>query len=266
MEKQTLFKTSVFGGFGKQEVLDYIDELSKQSKETEDSLNERISSLVAEQDKLRLDAEEYGSRIAELEGELSQRASEISSQNALIGNLNLEIEKLKRVIAEKKNIIDMQEKQAIEQRRLVEEEKQEVSCQVGEILLKAQHTAEEIISKANQDANDIKSKADAYSQSLRANADSYVEDLTQKISCFKSGFSVLHERADKILSQMANGFDSIDQAVNQGLSLNKQKKDATSQSVANPSEKREPMAREQREAKAPNEIRHERLHERLIQK
>lgn len=215
MENQTIFKTNVFGGFGKQEVLAYIEELNKQSKQIEDDLNTKINELLEEQDKLRKDAEQFGEKIENLESSLSDKENKISSLNSLINGLNLEIEKQKRIITEKNNIIDIQTKKAEEWEHKHNEQYQVSSCKVGEVLLKAQATADQIVDKATKDASELTEKSYKYA-----------EDVIRKINSFKSNFVDMRDQINKILSQINSGLDDIESSISTTLVLsdkNKQK-------------------------------------------
>ena len=60
-------RTSAFGGFNKNDVLAYIDALSRKYKSVESGLNERISDLTSSRETLSSQVSDFSARIAALE-------------------------------------------------------------------------------------------------------------------------------------------------------------------------------------------------------
>ena len=79
MDNNIKMRTSAFGGFNKNDVLAYIDALSRKYKTVESDLNGRITELTASRETLAAQVSDFSDRIASLE-EACARAQEAAEK------------------------------------------------------------------------------------------------------------------------------------------------------------------------------------------
>lgn len=79
MENNT-FKTVTFGGFAKQDVIDYIEKNARDSAAVQEKLRQENESLKAEADTLRLQVEGLRSRMEALNAEHSRLTAELAKE------------------------------------------------------------------------------------------------------------------------------------------------------------------------------------------
>ncbi len=159
MSQQVIFKTTLFG-FDKKQVLNYIYEIGEQAKAGEEALNAKIDTLTADCQNLSRTLEELDGQFQVVSAKLNaERESTVRSTRA-ITELNEEIDRQKRLIAEKDREILIQTERCHQLLQRAEEAEQrlaykdELSRQVGDIILEAKRTAEVIVSKAKEHALD----------------------------------------------------------------------------------------------------------------
>lgn len=79
MENNT-FKTVTFGGFAKQDVIDYIEKNARDSAAVQEKLRQENESLRAESDTLRLQVEELRSQLEALRAEHNRLTAEVEKE------------------------------------------------------------------------------------------------------------------------------------------------------------------------------------------
>lgn len=159
MARDILFKTSAFGGFKKDEVMNYIsmilaekDQLEKQlaaNKEQTVQLNTRLSQIQSEKDdvaKLKCDLAEATEKLAEYEASLEDKDRLILelTQCADKASLNDEVEEELNALRTE----NIKLKEEIERKRDLER-------QVGAAMLDARVHSEELVQEAKERANNV---------------------------------------------------------------------------------------------------------------
>ncbi len=159
MGKDVLFKTSAFGGFKKDEVMDFVQQILGEKGELERLLvnnTTRNNQLTAEVNQLK----------AELE-EISKLRNEIAEKNTTINDLTASLEaSAATVLILEQQLADAQSNQAssdeVEKLKAENEvlkieldKKREMERQVGAAMLDARVHSEELIEDAKEKANNV---------------------------------------------------------------------------------------------------------------
>lgn len=172
-EKMVLFRSSL-GGFNRDDVNSYIEKQNAEFAERERAAKKKLDAAevkCAELENKMIELENAKVRIAELEKEAETRekliaeyiekvehqAAEIESLNTTKDNAESEITKLTEEIASLSDAISKSEKY------------DDISSQIGEIILSARSTADDIIQKAKEEANEKRAAADAEIENAAAN-------------------------------------------------------------------------------------------------
>ena len=165
-EKMVLFRTA-FGGFNREDVNNYIEKLNREFAERErtakkkadaadekcKALEERIAELEADNvriSELENEAQTREVLIAEYIEKVEHQASEIETLRASKNSAEGEITKLTEEIASLSEAISKSEKY------------DDISNQIGEIILSARTTADGILAKAEEDATKKLTDTDAF--------------------------------------------------------------------------------------------------------
>lgn len=186
MDNKALFRTSM-GGFKKEDVVSYIDKLSKDTNRMLAHKDTEIKELNTRVDEAENKVSQLEKRCEELEMTANEKTSEASSKDAQIKILNEEIALLKAELEEKskitqqhQNAADSQDYKALEQKydalaaeKSAVDKKLEsyrdiegVQRDLGTILMKAEKSAAEIIAKAKKDAENMINEASRISDEI----------------------------------------------------------------------------------------------------
>lgn len=182
MEEQKVFKTSMFG-FDKKTVMDYLYEVDEKAKNTEQELSAKIQDINSAN-------AELGSKIDEVESQYQIVSSKLNAEREnstkaaqLIGELNQEIERQRRQIADKDREVQIQSERCKQLLQRAEEAEKKVSHfdqlshRVGDLILEAQRSADQIVEKAKTKANVIAQDAEHTAKSAHGELQSIREDI-----------------------------------------------------------------------------------------
>ena len=163
-EKMVYFRTSI-GGFNREDVNSYIEKLNGEFAERERAAKRKTDALeakLAELENAKSELERALARASALEAAAEQLAR-IDEQNAAIESLRRErgeaqsrAESLDERLASLSDAIAKSEKY------------DDVSAQIGEIILSAKSTADEIIENAKREADAMRRSADEQLESAAA--------------------------------------------------------------------------------------------------
>jgi len=112
MSEKPIFKSTVFGGFERQSVLNYIYQEVSRNQEIQDTLNAQIEAANAAKEKAEEAAVTAGAQFAQNEQEttalrrdIGKAKEENSGLNEIIAGLNKEIERQEAIVAEKEALL-----------------------------------------------------------------------------------------------------------------------------------------------------------------
>ena len=173
MANDVVFKTKAFGGFNKQEVMDFVNKILDEKNEVEKKLadsSEKCAQLNAELSECKAEIEEIGNLRSEITAQTflnTELQSQIDAKETEIKNLLTEISERDEKIAEFENnaqnnsISEETEKELDFLRSEVQrlktecEKKKDLERQVGAAMLDARVHSEELVEAARERANNV---------------------------------------------------------------------------------------------------------------
>ena len=159
MSKDLMFRTSAFGGFRKEEVMDFIEKVLTEKSALErqlaintaktTQLNGEIASLKGE----IVDIGKLRSDIAELSAKINDYETAISDKDTLINELTVKLSEAQAKAVDESEITALK----VENERLQNEinKKGDIERQVGAAMLDARVHSEELVEQAKERANSV---------------------------------------------------------------------------------------------------------------
>lgn len=172
-EKMVFFR-SALGGFNRDDVNSYIEKLNAEFAERERTAKKKLDaseSKCAELESAKEQLEQSLLRLAEMEEEAKQREKLIGEYIARIDAQKMEIEALEASkVASESEISELSARiESLSEAICKSEKYDDISAQIGEIILSAKSTAEDIIAKAEKDAEAKRANADEQIETAAAN-------------------------------------------------------------------------------------------------
>lgn len=206
---KVLLKTSFFGGFNKKEVLSYIDNLREQNRVMGQELETHINEVSTARSELTEQVSSFESKISEMERQLDERSSKIKELTGMIDSLKDEIgDERKKNVEQKMEL----QKQCDTNKLLEARAKQfefkakrydDVSAQIGDIMLEAKQNAREAIERAENEAQEIKGDAVITTRRITAEMKNMRADLVEVRRQIEQMLGGLNSKLDEIDSMIA---------------------------------------------------------------
>ncbi len=173
MANDIIFKTKAFGGFNKEEVMNYINNLLSEKSETEKRLSEsnaknaKLNAEILEYKKLADESLSVGAQLQEtkvLNDELTDKINSLESErNELFDKLNekdREISQLNESLSNSKLSEDVEQELSslrgeVARLKADAEKKKDLERQVGAAMLDARIHSEELVEEAKEKANAV---------------------------------------------------------------------------------------------------------------
>ena len=234
MDNKALFRTSM-GGFKKEDVVSYIDKLSKDTnrmlarKDAEiKELNTRVSEAENKASQLEKRCEELEKTANEKTSEASSKDAQIKALSDEIALLKIELEEKSKITQQNQNVTDSQDYKALEQKyNALAAEKAEADKQLeayrdiegvqrdlGTILMKAEKSAAEIIAKAKKDAEIMIDEASRISDEITQRRIKACTDIADTFDRSKINMEKAHcdmcEQIEKIKSAVDAFYSSVE--------------------------------------------------------
>lgn len=173
MANDVVFKSKAFGGFDKNEVLDFVNKILDEKVGLEKRLSEsnakfarvnaelfalKKASEEAENEKAELEA--VKAKLAESEAELETKDSAISTLGAQLTEKDNEIESLKSTLSQTATSDEVQAeleslRSEVARLKVEAEKKRDLERQVGAAMLDARIHSEELVEEAKEKANAV---------------------------------------------------------------------------------------------------------------
>ncbi len=173
MANDVVFKSKAFGGFDKNEVLDFVNKILDEKAGLEKRLSEsnakfaqvnaelfalKKASEEAENEKAELEA--VKAKLAEAEAELETKDSDISTLGAQLTEKDNEIESLKNTLSQTATSDEVQAeleslRSEVARLKVEAEKKRDLERQVGAAMLDARIHSEELVEEAKEKANAV---------------------------------------------------------------------------------------------------------------
>lgn len=173
MSNDVVFKSKAFGGFDKNEVMDFVNKMLEEKAAIEKRLSEsnakfaqvnaelfafKKASEEAETEKAELEA--VKAKLAESEAELETKDSAISTLGAQLTEKDNEIESLKNTLSQTATSDEVQAeleslRSEVARLKVEAEKKRDLERQVGAAMLDARIHSEELVEEAKEKANAV---------------------------------------------------------------------------------------------------------------
>lgn len=156
MSKDLMFKTSAFGGFKKDEVMDFIENVLAEKSALERQLaanSSQISQLKTQVAALQGELENAGrlrSEVAELSAKITDYEASISDKDVLIGELTDRLSKSDDATVDEVELCRLKDEN--ERLRSELDKKRNMERQVGAAMLDARVRSEELVEQAKEKA------------------------------------------------------------------------------------------------------------------
>ena len=164
-KEQVIFKTKVFGGFEKEDVLSYISKIKEENDSKVVDLEENLKKMTEAGDILRCQIGTFEEKISLLENQLNEKGKRIDEMSGHIDSLKKEVSDSEE---EKKELTGEIDSLKNENESLVKEvsdfrEKavqfDEMKVSIADILIDARREAEKVIESADREADKITGRA-----------------------------------------------------------------------------------------------------------
>lgn len=206
MENERILRTSVFGGFKKDDVLKYVEELKKEISALNEEIKEKaekLSSLTGKVEELSEACED--ARATEIE--LAKTKDEVTVLQT--ENESLRAENL--IFAKRMATLDEEEK-AIEEKA---EQVKLSEAQLGAAFLDARKYSDEIVTAANRKATDTQNEASdsieaqaAEIAKLSTDVDTLSDTLTKSVAALHADITALSLKLTKAAQSLKNRKDA----------------------------------------------------------
>jgi len=236
--KQPVFKSTMFGGFEKKSVLDYIYETLNSTQEAQDRLNAQIEEMSAAREKLEQSVKDMESRLGESEKvrtTLGEELQGVKTKNnelsAMLSTLTEEIDRQKQIVAEKDAQLgsmadektELERKNADLEQQKLELQKGQVdvdkaTLRIGELMVKSHLESERILEEANAKAHELIDAANMRAAQIEESANKSSLELTEHLGTFRTEVSELEQKLEEAIRTMREKFSAIGEVINQGES------------------------------------------------
>lgn len=206
MENERILRTSVFGGFKKEDVLKYVEELKAEISTLTEEIKEKANTLSDLSDRVdALSAEcEEGKVAQEKLSETKEQVIVLETENQQLREDNLALSK---------RMATLDEEEARLQSKA--EEVKASEAQLGAAFLDARKYSDEIVTAANKKANETQSEASdsiatqaAEIARLSSDVDVLSETLTKSIEALHADISTLSAKLSKAAQSLKNRKDA----------------------------------------------------------
>lgn len=173
MANDVVFKSKAFGGFDKNEVMDFVNKILEEKASLDKRLSEsnakfaqvnsqlfELKRTVEENDDIRTELENVKASLIEVQNELSVKTEQIEALNTQINEKNTEIESLNSQLSETVTSDEVQLeldslRAEVARLKVEAEKKKDLERQVGAAMLDARIHSEELVEEAKEKANAV---------------------------------------------------------------------------------------------------------------
>lgn len=209
---QTPWKTCLFGGFQKSEVLSYVDTLRSENLARTEALEEQLREISAARTALTAQISDFSEKISDMEQQLTEKKEHIEELTVEASSLRDEISHTKAGTIEQDRALALtreQNRQLTLRAQVYEQKAQrydDLSGQLGDVLLQAHQSAEEILQTAHQNADTIQQEAVETTAKITAQVQSMHDDLAavrQNITLLMESFCERVDAIDAMLGKLS---------------------------------------------------------------
>ncbi len=204
MAEQAIFKSQTFGGFNKEEVLKYIDNLNSERSQEQENASKEITSLSAELsekseklDELQKNYDEIMAAYEELRQHylmLKEHDDNISAENERLSEKLFTTEK--ELIIEKELNSQLEDKLEEELRKADEHAKNEEKLRIA--VDDAENSTKLMLANAKSGAQNIIADAQNSAEGINAEIDEFKAELEKTKNFMQDSLAVLVQRLEYI--------------------------------------------------------------------
>ena len=218
MAGQVFFKTAAFGGFQKEDVLQYIDHLNRQSDETQRQLEEQLAGIEKELSLCKASLMQAQQENKDLTAKLSESAENEKQASEKWNRLYKELSAFQKEADQKDREIQIQadlSRQLSNKVVRLEEQlvhAQQERSQQAEALESGQQQAAQLISDAQSQADRLVSGAQQTVETVGANMSQLHRELDELRGFVKSALDAVEKQIDVIdhAASKAEGFCTLE--------------------------------------------------------
>lgn len=215
MKKNTFFKRSLFGGFKREDVINYIDnlksELERARKDAEE-LREENSSLKSANEALSSETDKYRSENASLSISLGENTITLNKVKAELSDAKNEYARL----SEENSLLKAENEKC--QSKI--ERANEIESHVGGMIADAKIYKEKLISDAKNEINAMSATYRSSAEEITKKIDSFTNELNDISSSVSSSLSSIMDSLIKMSGEIERSKNSFadNEDTNQNLS------------------------------------------------
>lgn len=230
--KDIKFKTSLFGGFNKKDVIDNIEALADQISQSENELKSRTSQFLEEKQIFISKIAEYEKRISSLEIALSEserkRAADTESISMLQNDnqrLSQTLKEKENKIAEHKSTLDALNEEVSNLRQQLKEKDEELQKATTSLSSKSDTVSEDqfnrdtpanignIIMSVYSNCENIIEDAKKESSRIISDTINKVKEVESQFSEYKNNFVNTKQQISKYIEALEENLDKIDESL-----------------------------------------------------
>ncbi len=194
MESERIMRTSIFGGFRREDVLTYVEELQSQIEALKNDVSEKENSINELNDKV-VDLTRECSEISLLKSELEEKDTAIEALNNENTELKEQVESLTAVSAEYENA-----KKTIEENNL---NIKAAEARLGAAFIDARKYSDEIVAAANDKAHETAKSISTDIQKQAGEISRLSSEVDRISSTFTKSIDELHQNIAILAQRMA---------------------------------------------------------------
>lgn len=209
MENQE-FRKSMFGGFHKQDVLEYIDRMNESTRESREVLQKQLEELSTARDDLQGRVSDFEKSIASLERQIEETRARAEAAEADKKNLQMQLNQKNQQIIEKESLLYTATRQRETLQKQVDELQQrdshynELCRDLGSIIVEAKANAKTVLQGARNQGEELSESV------LRS-----VGELARQMSDFRGEVQALKSNIHETVAEMDRRLDTISDAIAQ---------------------------------------------------
>lgn len=216
MENQGVFKSKIFGGFSKKDVLSYVDEMHQKAKNIEQELDNKIDALEKSNKELNIEILGYKEQILEIEQEVDSEKQKNSDLSFIIQDLKDEIEAQKRIVDTKEREISLHlesnRQLRMKNETLASKNKkfEELECQIADTMLEAKKAATVMLNEAQKKADEVTSQSTLAVADIKENIAGFRAEIAVLKSAFNAFSNAFTKQLESLESATENAEKSLD--------------------------------------------------------
>lgn len=226
-QEKVLLRTSLLGGFNKEEVLEYIDQLRNKNLSMTKELDVKMEEIAFVRNEFSQQISGFQSKLISMEEEIETKGNKIKDLTSMIDNMRNETarQRQSQIETEKKLLATVDENKTLQLKMEGYQYKanryDDIVNQTTEIITEAKSRAKNTLDTANQKAQDIvhTAQTDAELMLSKAKADAELIDeiametskrVTREVNTMRGEVQALRGQVESLMGSFSQRLDEID--------------------------------------------------------